>query len=56
MGYHSSSSKKLPKEFICFDCRVHADQNWDLIMVHGLHPLMMEKYRDLALFRYVLIW
>ncbi|KAF7792377.1 hypothetical protein EIP86_003414 [Pleurotus ostreatoroseus] len=25
--------------------------NWDLIMVHDLHPRMMAKFRDLALFR-----
>ena len=54
MGYHCASSKKIPSKFNCFDCRVRADRNWDLIMVHDLHPRMMDKFRDLALFRYVL--
>lgn len=52
MGYHSANAKNMPDQFVCFDCRVRADQNWDLIMVHNLHPRMMEKFRDLALFRY----
>ncbi|KAJ3558173.1 hypothetical protein NM688_g1079 [Phlebia brevispora] len=51
MGYHSGIASDLPEKFICFDCRVRADQNWDLIMVHNLHPRMMAKFRDLALFR-----
>lgn len=51
MGYHSSRGVKNMK-FVCFDCRVRADQNWDLIMVHDLYPTMMERFRDLALFRY----
>ncbi|KAI0344853.1 DNA-binding protein [Trametopsis cervina] len=51
MGYHSAGATNLPDHFICFDCRVRADQNWDLIMVHNLHPRMMEKFKDLALFR-----
>ncbi|KAI0699230.1 HORMA domain-containing protein [Cytidiella melzeri] len=51
MGYHSARAENMPDQFICFDCRVRADQNWDLIMVHNLHPRMMEKFRDLALFR-----
>lgn len=51
MGFHSGTDNKLPEKFICFDCRVRADQNWDLIMVHDLHPRMMAKFRDLALLR-----
>ncbi|KAI0768437.1 HORMA domain-containing protein [Irpex lacteus] len=51
MGYHTARAKNLPKNFICFDCRIRADQNWDLILVHNLHPRMMDKYKDLALFR-----
>lgn len=54
MGFHSGTVRNLPENFKCFDCRVRADQNWDLIMVHDLHPRMMEKFRDLALFRYVI--
>lgn len=53
MGYHSGQSEQLPTKFICFDCRVRADRNWDLIVVHGLHTPMMERFRDLALFRSV---
>ncbi|KAJ3480231.1 hypothetical protein NLI96_g8494 [Meripilus lineatus] len=50
MGYHSSKHAEKTR-FVCFDCRVRADENWDLIMVHDLHPRMMERFRDLALFR-----
>lgn len=53
MGYHSGKSDNVPERFTCFDCRVHADRNWDLINVHGLHAPMMAKFRDLALFRCV---
>ncbi|KIP10850.1 hypothetical protein PHLGIDRAFT_64843 [Phlebiopsis gigantea 11061_1 CR5-6] len=48
MGYHSDN---IPEKFTCFDCRVHADRNWDLINVHGLHAPMIAKFKDLALFR-----
>ena len=51
MGYHEDTDTRIPEKFVCFDCRVRADQNWDLIMIHDLHPRMMDKYRDLALFR-----
>ena len=51
MGYHTSKAKNIPENFICFDCRIRADQNWDLILVHNLHPRMMDKYKDLSLFR-----
>ncbi|CAL1707531.1 unnamed protein product [Somion occarium] len=51
MGYHNAHDKNMPLTFVCFDCRVRADQNWDLIMVHDLYPRMMERFRDLALFR-----
>ncbi|KZT09612.1 HORMA-domain-containing protein [Laetiporus sulphureus 93-53] len=51
MGYHSAKDKRMPAQFICFDCRVKADQNWDLIVVHDLYPRMMERFRDLAIFR-----
>lgn len=53
MGYHSARSGSNPEKFVCFDCRVHADRNWDLINVHGLYSPMMSRFRDLALFRYV---
>ena len=51
VGFHGGADKRIPKKFVCFDCRVQADENWDLIMVHDLHPQMMARYRDLALFR-----
>ncbi|KAI0081208.1 HORMA-domain-containing protein [Panus rudis PR-1116 ss-1] len=51
MGFHDAKDNRIPNEFICFDCRVKADQNWDLIMVHDLYPQMMERFRGLALFR-----
>lgn len=53
MGYHTADDKDMPAAFNCFDCRVRADQHWELIMVHNLHPRMMERFRDLALFRCV---
>ncbi|EPQ57954.1 hypothetical protein GLOTRDRAFT_103922 [Gloeophyllum trabeum ATCC 11539] len=49
--YHSAKDKRLPAKFLCFDCRVRADQNWDLIVVHDLYPSMIAKFKDLALFR-----
>ncbi|KZT26606.1 hypothetical protein NEOLEDRAFT_1062776 [Neolentinus lepideus HHB14362 ss-1] len=52
--YHSSKDKRLPEKFLCFDCRVRADQNWDLIVVHDLYPSMIAKFKDLALFRRVI--
>ena len=55
MGYHSSKANNIPENFTCFDCQVRADRNWDLILVHNLHPRMMDKFKDLALFRYVLL-
>ncbi|KAK7687094.1 hypothetical protein QCA50_009595 [Cerrena zonata] len=51
MGYHAADDKNMPAAFTCFDCRIRADQHWELIMVHNLHPRMMERFRDLALFR-----
>ncbi|KAH9952085.1 HORMA domain-containing protein [Amylocystis lapponica] len=51
MGYHSAKDERIPAAFICFDCRVRADQNWDLIMVHDLHPRMMARFRDVAIMR-----
>ncbi|TFK54684.1 DNA-binding protein [Heliocybe sulcata] len=49
--FHSAKDKRLPVKFSCFDCRVKADQNWDLIVVHDLYPSMIAKFKDLALFR-----
>ncbi|KAI0092965.1 HORMA domain-containing protein [Irpex rosettiformis] len=51
MGYHTAQAKNIPENYTCFDCQVRADRNWDLILVHNLHPRMMDKFKDLALFR-----
>ncbi|KAH9930747.1 uncharacterized protein B0H18DRAFT_1116858 [Fomitopsis serialis] len=51
MGFHSAKDKRLPARFVCFDCRVRADQNWELIVVHDLYPRMTERFKDLAIFR-----
>ncbi|THU81512.1 DNA-binding protein [Dendrothele bispora CBS 962.96] len=46
----SEDDARLPDQFICFDCRVHADPSWELIKV-DLYPAMMSKLKELALFR-----
>lgn len=51
--YHSTKDPRMPPKFICFDCRVHVDVNWELIR-HDLYPRMRSKFKDLALFRHVL--
>ncbi|KAI8989768.1 HORMA-domain-containing protein [Trametes punicea] len=51
MGYHSAQDFRIPSKFICFDCRVKADRNWDLIVVHDLYPRMIARFKDLAIQR-----
>ncbi|KAM5531726.1 hypothetical protein V8D89_014575 [Ganoderma adspersum] len=51
MGYHSARDNRVPDKFICFDCRVRADRNWDLIVVHDLYPRMIARFKDLAIQR-----
>lgn len=51
MGYHSAEDNRVPDKFICFDCRVRADRNWDLIVVHDLYPRMIARFKDLAIQR-----
>ena len=51
MGFHSARDERMPARFVCFDCRVRADQNWELIVLHDLYPRMMERFIDLAIFR-----
>ncbi|OSD08508.1 DNA-binding protein [Trametes coccinea BRFM310] len=51
MGYHSAQDPRIPPKFICFDCRVRADRNWDLIVVHDLYPRMIARFKDLAIQR-----
>ncbi|TFK76209.1 DNA-binding protein [Pluteus cervinus] len=50
MGYHSENDLRMPSKFTCFDCRVRADSNWDLLEGE-LYPKMLNKFKDLALFR-----
>ncbi|KAF7322313.1 HORMA domain-containing protein [Mycena chlorophos] len=50
MGFHSAQDQRLPEDFVCFDCRVHADNSWELIKV-DLYPKMLSNFKDLALFR-----
>lgn len=49
--YHSAQDKSLPEYFTCFDCRVRADKNWELIELHELYPRMITKFKEVALFR-----
>ena len=51
MGFHSSQDPRLPAEFICFDCRVKADPNWDMISAYDLYPQMIDRYQNLAIHR-----
>ena len=55
MGYHSAQDDRIPDKFICFDCRVRADRNWDLIVVHDLYPRMIARFKDLAIQRRAII-
>ncbi|KAF5389023.1 hypothetical protein D9757_005083 [Collybiopsis confluens] len=50
MGYHSISDSRMPEDFVCFDCRVHADPSWELIKVE-LYSTLITKFRELATFR-----
>ncbi|KAJ7050454.1 HORMA domain-containing protein [Mycena amicta] len=48
--FHSVKDVRIPEECTCFDCRVHADNSWELIKV-DLYPKML----NLALFRRAII-
>lgn len=50
LRFHSTQDKRIPSKFICFDCRIRGDLNWDLIWPK-LYPSLLSKHRDLALFR-----
>ncbi|KAG2067057.1 DNA-binding protein [Suillus decipiens] len=50
MGYHGARDKRLPAQFICFDCRLRSSHEWDLI-TGEIHADMIARYKDLALFR-----
>ncbi|TCD71215.1 DNA binding protein [Steccherinum ochraceum] len=51
MGYHGAEEVEGDFEFMCFDCRVHADKNWELIKLHDFYPRMMQRYQDVAVLR-----
>ncbi|KAG2750609.1 DNA-binding protein [Suillus brevipes Sb2] len=50
MGYHGAQDKRLPVQFICFDCRLRGSHEWDII-AGKIHADMIARYKDLALFR-----
>ncbi|KAG1759978.1 HORMA domain-containing protein [Suillus occidentalis] len=50
MGYHGARDKRLPVQFICFDCRLRGSHEWDII-TGKIHADMIARYKDLALFR-----
>ncbi|KIY50793.1 HORMA-domain-containing protein [Fistulina hepatica ATCC 64428] len=50
MGYHSVTDQRLPAQFVCFECRVRADNHWELIKT-TIYPQMLVKFQALALFR-----
>ncbi|KAG1827598.1 HORMA domain-containing protein [Suillus subaureus] len=50
MGYHSARDKRLPSQFMCFDCRLRGSHEWDII-TGKIHADMIARYKDLALFR-----
>ncbi|EGO21133.1 hypothetical protein SERLADRAFT_441512 [Serpula lacrymans var. lacrymans S7.9] len=50
LGYHSPDDVRLPSQFVCFDCRLRAGRDWDII-AGKLHTDMITRYKDIALFR-----
>ncbi|EGN95602.1 hypothetical protein SERLA73DRAFT_162415 [Serpula lacrymans var. lacrymans S7.3] len=48
--YHSPDDVRLPSQFVCFDCRLRAGRDWDII-AGKLHTDMITRYKDIALFR-----
>ncbi|KAG2366049.1 HORMA domain-containing protein [Suillus spraguei] len=48
--YHGARDKRLPTQFICFDCRLRGSHEWDVI-AEKIHADMIARYKDLALFR-----
>ncbi|KAF4608196.1 DNA binding protein [Pleurotus pulmonarius] len=48
--YQSAQDQRMPKKFVCFDCRLRGDPNWELIQV-DLYPRMISNFRELATFR-----
>ncbi|KAG1823276.1 HORMA domain-containing protein, partial [Suillus variegatus] len=48
--YHGAQDKRLPAQFICFDCRLRGSHEWDII-AGMIHADIIARYKDLALFR-----
>lgn len=49
--YHGLQDKRLPPQFVCFDCRLRRSPEWDMI-ASKTHADMISRFKDLALFRY----
>ncbi|KAI9571402.1 HORMA domain-containing protein [Boletus coccyginus] len=50
MGYHGTQDRRLPLQFVCFDCRLRRSPEWDFI-AGRTHADMISRFKDLALFR-----
>ncbi|KAG2135217.1 HORMA domain-containing protein [Suillus bovinus] len=50
LSYHGAQDKRLPAQFICFDCRLRDSHLWDII-AGKIHADIIARYKDLALFR-----
>ncbi|KAF9526943.1 HORMA domain-containing protein [Crepidotus variabilis] len=50
MGFHSAKDPRMPKKFICFDCRAKASVDWDFIKM-SIYPRTLEKFCELTIFR-----
>ncbi|KAF9227764.1 hypothetical protein BS17DRAFT_693612 [Gyrodon lividus] len=50
INYHGPQDKRLPSQFICFDCRLRRSREWDII-AGKIHVDMISRFKDLALFR-----
>ncbi|KAF8136509.1 HORMA domain-containing protein [Boletus edulis] len=49
-SYHGTQDKRIPLQFICFDCRLRRSPEWDMI-AGKKHADMISRFKDLALFR-----
>ncbi|KAG6376285.1 hypothetical protein JVT61DRAFT_2263 [Boletus reticuloceps] len=50
LSYHGTQDKRIPLQFICFDCRLRRSPEWDII-AGKKHADMISRFKDLALFR-----
>lgn len=53
MGYHGVKDKRLPEQFICYDCRLRKSPEWDII-AGKIQIDMVSRFKDLALFRHAI--